>query len=57
MTDQGLAILESIKAKYFPNGYRPHKEGCEDYRYSRRGQIEIKRALQARALRMTASLK
>ncbi|ODS09807.1 hypothetical protein RJD39_12735 [Vibrio scophthalmi] len=56
-TENGLSILESIKAKHFPNGYRPHKQGGKDFRFSRRGQIEMKRGAQARMQRLSEALK
>ncbi|ELZ1193143.1 hypothetical protein [Vibrio cholerae] len=57
MTEKGLAILDGIKAKHFPNGYREHKQGGQDFRFSRRGQIEMKRAAQARAHRLMETMK
>ena len=43
-TVKGLEILESLKAKHFPNGYRSQPQGGKDYRFSRKGQTEFKRA-------------
>ncbi|WP_175422453.1 hypothetical protein [Vibrio scophthalmi] len=57
MTEKGLSILESIKAKHFPNGYRAQKQSGSDYRFSRRGQVEMKRGAQARAQRFMESMK
>ncbi|HDY8229151.1 TPA: hypothetical protein RQL15_003714 [Vibrio vulnificus] len=57
MTERGLEILESIKAKHFPNGYRNHAQGGRDYRHSRKGQTEFKRAFQQRLQRLSESMK
>ncbi len=43
-TEQGLKTLNEIKAKWFPNGYRSQSQGGKDYRFSRKGQAEFKRA-------------
>lgn len=44
-TETGLKILDDIKAKYFPNGFSAsHRQGAQDYRFSRKGQAEFKRA-------------
>ncbi|WP_175422444.1 hypothetical protein RJD39_11035 [Vibrio scophthalmi] len=57
MSEKGLSILEGIKAQHFPNGYRQHKQGGKDFRFSRRGQIEMKRGAQARMQRLSEALK
>ncbi len=51
MTEKGLAILEDIKAKHFPNGYQHHAQGGKDYRFSRKGQAEFKRAAKLQAIK------
>lgn len=50
-TDKGLEIIESLKAKYFPSGYRPKPPSGKDYRFSRKGQMEYKRAARLQALK------
>ncbi|WP_167335773.1 hypothetical protein ABF162_13830 [Vibrio coralliilyticus] len=50
-TNKGLAILESIKAKHFPEGYQAQAKGGKDYRFSRKGQAEFKRAARLQAIR------
>lgn len=57
MTEKGLSILEGIKAKHFPNGYRQNKQGGKDYRFSHRGQVEMKRGAQMRKERFMESMK
>ncbi|EHV9835925.1 hypothetical protein K1B31_002765 [Vibrio vulnificus] len=55
-TEKGLSILDSIKTKYFPDGYssKPTLSG-QDYRFSRRGQVEFKRGHQLRITRLQAA--
>ncbi|MEZ8102208.1 hypothetical protein [Vibrio bivalvicida] len=50
-TEQGLKIINDIKAKWFPNGYRPHPKGGTDYRFSRKGQAEFKKAAKIQAIK------
>ncbi|AYC07030.1 hypothetical protein [Vibrio cholerae] len=52
-TETGLKILNDIKAKYFPNGFSGSQhQGAQDYRYSRKGQAEFKRAHVARLAKL-----
>ncbi|WP_159739242.1 hypothetical protein [Vibrio atypicus] len=50
-TERGLEILNSLKAKHFPNGYQAHSASGKDYRFSRKGQAEFKRAAKLQALK------
>ncbi len=50
-TVKGLEILESLKAKHFPNGYRSQLQGGKDYRFSRKGQAEFKKAAKIQAIK------
>lgn len=50
-TEKGLAILEKLKSKHFPNGYQHHAQGGKDYRFSRKGQAEFKRAAKLQAIK------
>ncbi|MCG9680470.1 MULTISPECIES: hypothetical protein [Vibrio] len=50
-TEQGLKTLNDIKAKWFPNGYRSHSKGGKDYRFSRKGQAEFKKAARLQAIK------
>jgi len=50
-TAKGLEILNNLKAKHFPNGYQAHPKGGTDYRFSRKGQAEFKRAARMQAIK------
>lgn len=50
-TEQGLKTLDEIKAKWFPNGYRPQPQGGKDFRFSRKGQAEFKKAARLQAIK------
>ncbi|MCG9608654.1 hypothetical protein L1D41_03035 [Vibrio harveyi] len=50
-TEQGLKTLDEIKAKWFPKGYRTKPQGGKDYRFSRKGQAEFKKAAQLQAIK------
>ncbi|WP_394126955.1 hypothetical protein [Vibrio hepatarius] len=50
-TEFGLQTIEKIKTQYFPNGYRQHASGGKDYRFSRRGQAEFKKAAKLQAIK------
>ncbi|NOH55872.1 hypothetical protein F0266_23385 [Vibrio coralliilyticus] len=54
-TENGLAILASIKAKHFPEGYQAHAKGGKDYRFSRKGQAEFKRAARLQMARLSSA--
>ncbi|NOI30547.1 hypothetical protein [Vibrio coralliilyticus] len=54
-TNKGLAILESIKAKHFPDGYQAHTQSGKDYRFSRKGQAEFKRAARLQMARLSSA--
>ncbi|ERB62593.1 MULTISPECIES: hypothetical protein [Vibrio] len=54
-TVNGLAILESIKAKHFPDGYQAHTQSGKDYRFSRKGQAEFKRAARLQMARLSSA--
>ncbi|WP_099609067.1 hypothetical protein [Vibrio coralliilyticus] len=54
-TNKGLAILESIKAKHFPDGYQAHVQSGKDYRFSRKGQAEFKRAARLQMARLSSA--
>lgn len=55
-TSKGLAILESIKQKHFPDGYKKHSEGCKDYRFTAKGQAEYRRGFQLCMARFQRSI-
>lgn len=50
-TEQGLKTLNDIKTKWFPNGYRAKSQGGKDYRFSRKGQAEFKKAAKIQAIK------
>ena len=50
-TEQGLKTLNDLKAKWFPNGYRSHPQGGKDFRFSRKGQAEFKKAARLQAIK------
>lgn len=50
-TEKGLQILESIKAKHFPSFGQRKAQGGKDYRFSRKGQAEFKRAARLQLIR------
>ncbi|UTZ31730.1 hypothetical protein HB762_10160 [Vibrio campbellii] len=50
-TEKGLQILESIKAEHFPLFGQRKAQGGKDYRFSRRGQAEFKRAAKLQAIK------
>ncbi|NOI58293.1 hypothetical protein [Vibrio coralliilyticus] len=54
-TNKGLAILESIKTKHFPEGYQAHTQSGKDYRFSRKGQAEFKRAARLQMARLSSA--
>ncbi|MEH0713176.1 hypothetical protein [Vibrio owensii] len=56
-TAKGLSILESIKAKHFPSGYKHRSNGCSDYRFTAKGQAEYRRGFQLCMARFNRSLR
>lgn len=50
-TAKGLEIIASIKAEHFPCGGRAPHKGGKDYRFSRKGQAEYKRAIRLQAIK------
>lgn len=50
-TVKGLEILDNLKAKHFPNGYSSKSKTGKDYRFSRKGQMEYKRAVMLKAMK------
>ncbi|ARC91210.1 hypothetical protein B6A42_02305 [Vibrio coralliilyticus] len=54
-TSKGLAILEGIKTKHFPDGYQAHAQSGKDYRFSRKGQAEFKRAARLQMARLSSA--
>lgn len=54
-TANGIAILEEIKAKHFPDGYQAHAQSGKDYRFSRKGQAEFKRAARLQMARLSSA--
>ncbi|AIW20149.1 hypothetical protein F0267_10800 [Vibrio coralliilyticus] len=54
-TSKGIAILEGIKAKHFPDGYQAHTQSGKDYRFSRKGQAEFKRAARLQMARLSSA--
>ncbi|WP_180958471.1 hypothetical protein [Vibrio sp. vnigr-6D03] len=50
-TTKGLETLERLKAEHFPQGFRSKRQGGKDYRFSRKGQAEFKRAAQLQAIK------
>ncbi|CAK1753476.1 conserved hypothetical protein [Vibrio crassostreae] len=50
-TAKGLEILDNLKAKHFPNGYSSKSKSGKDYRFSRKGQMEYKRAARLQVLK------
>ncbi len=55
-TAKGLEILDSFKAKHFPDGYRSSPQSGKDYRYSQKGQAELRRAAKLQAMKHRESL-
>jgi len=55
-TEKGLQCLSDIKNKYFPEfGQRKSTSG-KDYRFSRKGQAEFKRAAKLRLSRLSKDM-
>lgn len=50
-TEKGIETIEGIKAKYFPNFGKPKPRSGQDYRFSRKGQSEYKRAARLQAIK------
>ncbi|NOJ20034.1 hypothetical protein [Vibrio jasicida] len=50
-TVKGLAILEGIKEKHFPEFGKTKSRGGKDYRFSRKGQAEYKRAARLQVIK------
>lgn len=50
-TTKGIEIIEGLKTKYFSGGYRSKPQGGKDYRFSQKGQAELRRAAKLQAIR------
>ncbi|WP_204244212.1 hypothetical protein [Vibrio nigripulchritudo] len=50
-TAKGLSILNDLKTKHFPDGYKKRAQSGKDYRFSRKGQAEFKRAAKLQAIK------
>ncbi|MFV8407605.1 hypothetical protein ACNO6G_21105 [Vibrio harveyi] len=50
-TEKGIETIEDIKAKYFPNFGKPKPRSGQDYRFSRKGQAEFKKAAKLQAIK------
>ncbi|NLS13349.1 hypothetical protein HGP28_10640 [Vibrio sp. SM6] len=54
-TETGLSIIDSIKRRYFPNGYQSKpRSGGVDYRFTPKGQAEYRRGFKLSMARLVS---